>query len=497
MVWLLAAGLALAGSVRALVEVDGDEVRVLDVVPVAGEAVPQSGADLAIVDDDGEPLLAVGLHDPRLRSVIHPHDHHEPGTVAVRERGVAWVELPWPEAAVAVQGPDGLRVSPRPQPLAAPPPGDAVLVRGTGDAANRLDLVFLADGYTEAELSTFADDVERVTQYLLSIEPYASYGELFNVWRIDRASAESGSQLPGEAPLDTAYGCYYGCAGLDRLVCCDDDAVASEVAQTLPEAEGVMVLVNEDTYGGSGGFTYATSTARHPDGDQIAAHEIGHTLVGLWDEYPYGIEGDAAFDGESANCSATEGNPPWDEWMSEPGIGTFPVCSFSNYYRPTEWSCMMNTLQDGYCPVCRQEAIFAIYARLPGLVNSITPAPGETVVAKASGPSLVFEIDANEPTHGLQYDWYVDGELHAEDTPRFDLRCSGANGELMLKVSDTTPWVRDDPYWLTWQDVGPWKVRSGPPCDSWLSCSGCSSTEGGMGLAWLAGLVVLARRRRW
>ena len=494
MVWLLAVGLALAGSVRALVEVDGADVRVIDLVPVDADAMPRAGADLAVLGADGTALLSVGLSDPRVRSVIHPHGHHEPGSVARTDRGIAWVELPWPDGAAAVQTPDGAVITPRLAPLASPPPGDAILVRGSGDAANRLDLVFLADGYTADELTTFADDVERVTAYLLTVEPYASYSDLFNVWRIDRASAESGSQLPGRPPLDTAYGCYYGCSGLDRLVCCDEDAVMGEVAQTLPEAEGVMVLVNEDTYGGSGGFSYATSTARHPDGDQIAAHEIGHTLVGLWDEYPYGIDGDPAFDGEGANCAAREASPPWDEWMDAPGVGTFPVCSFGNYFRPTETSCMMNTLQDGYCPVCRQEAIFAIYARLPGLVNSVVPAPGERVVARSSGPSVVFEIDANEPAHGLQFDWYVDDELFAEDQRRFDLRCSGANGELMLKVTDTTPWVRDDPYWLTWDEVGPWSVKSGPPCDSWLSC-GCSSTQGGLGLAWLAGLLVLVRRR--
>lgn len=497
MLWMVSALLAHAGSVRALVELESGSIRVIDAVSVAAKALPAEGNDLAVLGPDGEVLATVGLADPRVRSVIHPAHDHAPGAVGIRERGVAWVELPWPDGATAIQAADGPlhSVDGAPRTLMAPPQGDAVLVRGGGGPANRLDLVFLADGYTEAELDVFAADVERVTDYLLSIEPYASYVELFNVWRIDRASAQSGSSLPGGPTVDTAYGCYYGCAGLDRLVCCDDDAVMGEIADTLPEAEGVMVLVNEETYGGSGGFNYATSTARHSDGDQIAAHEIGHTLVGLWDEYSYGVTGNPGLDGESANCSADENVPVWDEWMDEPGVGAFPVCSFTNYYRPTEIACMMNTLQDGYCPVCRQEAIFAVYARLPGLVNSVDPPPGETVVAKSSGPSVPFVVDANAPAHGLQYDWYVDGELFAKDEPRFDLKCSGANGELTLKVSDTTPWVRDDPYWLTWDEVGPWKVRSGAPCDSWLAC-GCSSTQGGLGLAWIAGLAVLVRRRR-
>jgi hypothetical protein len=153
---------------------------------------------------------------------------------------------------------------------------------------------------------------------------------------------------------------------------------------------------------------------------------------------------------------------------------------------------MMRTLKDDYCPVCRQETIYAIYARLPGLVNAITPSPETTIRALGEGTPARFEIDANEPAHGLVYEWSVDGEVVEANDPDFDLRCSGVNGELWLRVYDPTDWVRVDPYGLTWQDLGPWKVRSSK-CD--CSCS-AAGPEGSWSLLLLILPLLRARGRR-
>jgi MYXO-CTERM domain-containing protein len=368
-------------------------------------------------------------------------------------------------------------------------------VRGSADPAERLDLLFLGDGYTEAELPAFAEDVERITAYLLTLEPYASYGDLFNVWRLDQASNVSGSTAPGDPQRDTAYACAYGCAGLDRLICCDDEAVLRAVEAGLPEADGVMVLINDrERYGGSGGFSYATSYVGDFDGHKVAAHEIGHTLVGLWDEYSYGAPGDATL--EAANCSPDPEAPPWSSWMNEPEIEAFATCSYTNFYRPTEFGCMMNTLQDGYCAVCRQEAIFAIYARLPGLATRFDPEPGASLDARGDGPPVRVAFDLLAPAAGLDVRWLLDGEEVSRD-PDLDLRCSGLNGSLVLEVSDPTPWVREDPYGLTRQQFGPWAVESGAPCDSAFSCEGCRAAQGPPSWALLATLLAgLGLRRR-
>ena len=50
-----------------------------------------------------------------------------------------------------------------------PPPGTATAVIESGDSTERLDMVFLGDGYTADELANFAADVDRMAAYMLSI----------------------------------------------------------------------------------------------------------------------------------------------------------------------------------------------------------------------------------------------------------------------------------------------------------------------------------------
>ena len=297
----------------------------------------------------------------------------------------------------------------------------------------------------------------------------------------------------GEALDGSAFGCHYGCNGLDRLVCCDEELLLAEMNRTLPDAEGALVLVNDPRYGGSGGANYAATTSRHPESRAVALHELGHTLVGLWDEYSYGVPGDPSFDGEGPNCASDPDQVPWTAWDTEPDVDRFLGCSYTNYYRPTDHSCMMYSLQDAYCDICRQEAIFATYARTPGLVSSISPAPNEPLTVDETG-RVTFTVDAIGPGDGLRYDWYVGEERVAKDTLQPDLSCLPRGAQLTLRAYDDTPWVRDDPYGLTWNVLGPWSVPATPACPGGCACD--ASSAYGLSTLWPVGLLLIARRRR-
>ncbi|GII52060.1 hypothetical protein Pth03_04490 [Planotetraspora thailandica] len=62
----------------------------------------------------------------------------------------------------------------------------------TGDPAKRFNLIIMGDGYTADEQSTFAADADHHLNVLWSIEPYKSYRNYFNVYRVDIVSGESG-----------------------------------------------------------------------------------------------------------------------------------------------------------------------------------------------------------------------------------------------------------------------------------------------------------------
>lgn len=491
-------GLAWAGTLTLTLEVVGEQVRVVSqqVSPEPGPASPRGPGDpagLAVVDAAGRVLYAVPLAGALQRSVVLPEGG---GAVARLHGGQVRLRLPWPAQAHALRLDGALLPPPAAPPM---PEATATLVQGEGSPEERLDLVFLGDGYTAGELPGFAEDVERVVQYLGGVEPFGAYTRLFNIWRVDQASAESGAshREGGASDLrDTAYGCYYGCGGIDRLICCDDGAVLSAVNAAVPGADGVMVLVNDPTYGGSGGFSYATAYNGGMTGTQVAAHELGHSLVGLWDEYSYGVPYSGA---DGPNCAVDPDALPWEHWSDE--AGAHPVCSYTNYYRPTDQGCMMNTLQDGYCPVCREEVVLAIYGHLPGMLLAVEPPEGPLVLAP--GATHTLSASALGPDDGsLRWEWSLDGQVVGEGAS-FTLDGCPAGQTLSLRVWDPTPWVRADPE-ARLQDTASWTLdRAACPEDSAPADSG-EGQDGGCGCGAPGGAALgpallalgLAARRR-
>lgn len=487
---LLALGSADATSIRALVEVRDEGVVLHDAVIVEQDprALPafEGLSSLEVCDSAGAIVAEVRVPEPRHRSVVGVED------AVMLPSSFALVWAPWPEEARTVRLGDVSR-TPR-----VAPPTEAVAVQESGPDTERLDIVYLGDGYTEDELEVFAEDVERVSAYLLSIDPYGAYTGLFNVWRIDEASNESGASHfdRGQSDRrDTAYGCFYGCGGIDRLLCCDDDLVLDAVLESVPGADGILVLVNDETYGGAGGFEYATSYTGNPTGSLVAAHEIGHSLVGLWDEYDYGSKWQGQ---DGPNCSLKSGaDLPWAHWLDEDDVDAFTPCSFRDYARPTDRSCMMNTLQDDYCPVCREEAVLAIYGRLPELIVSTEPPAGPVDVLEPT----TFSFEALGPDDALSVRWSIDGAEISDDAELVLESCPDRS-TLTLEVRDDTDWVRVDPDGrmngtATWQLVECAEDEGDvdPPPD--IPDCGCASSprSGWIGVAAVLLVVVPLRRR--
>jgi len=61
-----------------------------------------------------------------------------------------------------------------------------------GPVSNRIDLVFVGDGYTASELGSYATHVQNIVSGYFAEEPMAAYAGYFNVHRVDVVSNESG-----------------------------------------------------------------------------------------------------------------------------------------------------------------------------------------------------------------------------------------------------------------------------------------------------------------
>lgn len=75
-----------------------------------------------------------------------------------------------------------------------------------GEQDNRIDVVFMGDGYTADERDQFFDDIHRLTDDMFNGVTFRSYLPLFNIWAVYVESVESGIGYNG--PKDTAFRLY-------------------------------------------------------------------------------------------------------------------------------------------------------------------------------------------------------------------------------------------------------------------------------------------------
>ena len=65
-------------------------------------------------------------------------------------------------------------------------------VQNNGPRSERINIVFLSEGYTTADMPNFATHVNTAMNFLFTKEPWAQYRSYCNVYRIEIASNESG-----------------------------------------------------------------------------------------------------------------------------------------------------------------------------------------------------------------------------------------------------------------------------------------------------------------
>lgn len=65
-----------------------------------------------------------------------------------------------------------------------------------GPVEKKVDLLFVAEGYTLEEMDKFLADAARFSGYLFDYEPFKSRRNDFNIWTLSPASEESGPDIP-------------------------------------------------------------------------------------------------------------------------------------------------------------------------------------------------------------------------------------------------------------------------------------------------------------
>jgi len=165
--------------------------------------------------------------------------------------------------------------------------GDTVIeIQKTGDPKDRVDFVFLSEGYTAADEAKFRADAEWMTAYLFTVEPYRSVRDLFNVRAVFRPSPERAMDEPRQGVFkSTALDASFNAFDLDRYMLVEESFKMHRMAAQVPY-DAIIVLVNSARYGGGSiCFDYCVTTTDHPSSPQVFIHELGHSFAGLADEY--------------------------------------------------------------------------------------------------------------------------------------------------------------------------------------------------------------------
>ncbi len=159
-------------------------------------------------------------------------------------------------------------------------------IQSHGNSSEKIDLVFIAEGYTANEQEKFEADAKRFTEALFQTPPFDAYKNDFNVWAVAVVSEESGTDISGKGIFkNTALNSGYYTFGVDRYLTTPDMKAIRDAVWNVP-CDAIFLLINTDMYGGGGMYNfYACGTADHPKTSVVFTHEFGHSFAGLADEY--------------------------------------------------------------------------------------------------------------------------------------------------------------------------------------------------------------------
>jgi hypothetical protein len=244
-----------------------------------------------------------------------------------------------------------------------------------GDPATNVDLAFIAEGYTTAEMGKFREDVKKMADDLFAEAPFSQFKDKFNIYAVEAISAESGTDIPGEKSyVNTALNASFYTFDLDRYLTTQDLKSVNDYAAVVPH-DNIIVLINSNKYGGGGVYNYYSgTTVGHPLSPKVFVHEFGHGFAGLADEYytsevayeefyPLNIEPwepnittMVNFDAKWKKLIAKETpipTPAEEKYSNVTGLFEGGGYSAKGIFRSEQDCRMKSNSPKGYCSVCR------------------------------------------------------------------------------------------------------------------------------------------------
>ena len=248
-------------------------------------------------------------------------------------------------------------------------------VHYSGDPAVKVDIVILPDGYTKDQLGKFKKDCKRFAGYLFETSPYDKNVDKFNIWGVEAASQDSGTDIPGEGIWrNTLLNTSFYTFDEARYCLTSDDKTVRDLAANAPYDQ-IYILVNSDRYGGGGLYNfYTVCTTDNKNSNFVFTHEFGHGFAYLGDEYYTSSVAYSNFfptDVEPLEPNLTtlvDFKSKWKNMVADtipiptPAtpeyknvVGVFEGGGYvaKGVYRPAEVCSMDQVVFNHFCPVCK------------------------------------------------------------------------------------------------------------------------------------------------
>ena len=345
-------------------------------------------------------------------------------------------------------------------------------IQKTRSDTENMVVVVCGEGYTKSQQGKFINDVKRLWQDAMKYEPYRSYADRFNVYALCTAS-ESTFDNGGSTFFDVIVDKYNSpvisnnlhgsqwknhiferCIGPEFIEKIHDAHIKKKCdPNTIPSgseyepyyyvhdyiAQFAMVVNTKSDFGGAYnnreyGFHYFISPSDSYRASKTFAHEFGHGLLGLGDEYSDGYLLDDK-ELKSLNLSSVE-NPEKIKWRQLLGFRNTYTCrnAYGSKMLVSSYECIMRDTNYQFCEVCRLQG----FKRMSQLVKDVdlyvaTPEVKEYTGAY-SKPSDFTDLETSS-YYNYTYN-RNDRLLSGNSKSRFNINMNGKKIELRTVIQN-------------------------------------------------------------
>ena len=120
-----------------------------------------------------------------------------------------------------------------------------------------INFVIMGDGFTLNDMNSGFYD-RKVSEFLdkfFFVPPFEQFKNYFNVYVVYSVSRDRGADdSPGKDTKNTVFNSTFGSYGIQRLIAVQDSsAVRQYVSYATDNPHNIIILINDERYGGAGG----------------------------------------------------------------------------------------------------------------------------------------------------------------------------------------------------------------------------------------------------